>query len=221
MYEFWSKYHQATKIGPKIILRAVNKPSDFFEMPVYMMTLLPFVKRTVTETNCEIQERPHTIASGCEDGTVRLWTMLTGDCVHKLSGNSGAVSALTLTEMYIICMGLDDRLCIWERCKGHILHQMQLVSNFWQSLVFKPSDKIRKMRKRTCEGDNPSPSLAKCVDHKTSKIREIKRGIAFVKEITPFLASTSVWIIRHSHMGQHLALCVWGGCSSGQEEFGV
>ena len=71
---------------------------------------------------------PLAAASGAEDGSVRLWDLLTGSCVHKLAGHSETVTSLTCTKDYIISSGIDDRLCIWERCKGHLLHWIQLVS---------------------------------------------------------------------------------------------
>ena len=76
---------------------------------------------------CPHQVSPYAAASGSEDGTVRLWDMLTGTCIHKLQGHSLAVTALTCTEMYVVSTGLDDRLCIWERCKGHRIHWIQMV----------------------------------------------------------------------------------------------
>jgi len=71
---------------------------------------------------------PLAAASGAEDGSVRLWDLLTGSCVHKLAGHDEAVTSLTCTTDYVISSGLDDRLCVWERCKGHLLHWIQMVS---------------------------------------------------------------------------------------------
>ena len=36
------------------------------------------------------------VASGSEDGSVRIWDVQTGEVLHKLCGHSGAVHALTL-----------------------------------------------------------------------------------------------------------------------------
>ena len=73
------------------------------------------------------QVAPLAAVSGSDDGTVRLWDLLTGSCVHKLKGHSGAVQCLTATSDYVISCSVDDRLCIWERCKGLILHCVNLV----------------------------------------------------------------------------------------------
>ncbi len=86
-------------------------------------------------TNKKIQKPPYVYfqiaplaaASGSEDGTVRLWDLLTGACVHKMQGHKAAVTALTCTNLYVVSAGLDDRLCIYERMKGHQLHWIQMV----------------------------------------------------------------------------------------------
>ncbi len=76
-----------------------------------------------------LQGIPLAAASGSEDGSVRLWDLLTGACVHKLEGHYGMVVSLTCTPMYVVSTGMDDRLCIWERCKGHLLHWIQMVGH--------------------------------------------------------------------------------------------
>ena len=84
------------------------------------------------------QLAPLAAASGSEDGTVRLWDLISGACVHKLEGHDATVVSLTCTTMYVVSTGMDDRLCIWERCKGHLLHWIQMVgaANFF--FLFNP-----------------------------------------------------------------------------------
>ena len=82
----------------------------------------------VTAVLCH-QMTPLAAASGAEDGTVRLWDLLTGACVHKLdSGHHGRVTALTCTLTHVVSAGVDNRLCIWERWNGHLLHWLHMVS---------------------------------------------------------------------------------------------
>ena len=76
-----------------------------------------------------LQMSPLAAASGAEDGSVRLWDLLTGACVHKLdSGHHGRVTALTCTLTHVVSAGLDNRLCIWQRWNGHLLHWLHMVS---------------------------------------------------------------------------------------------
>lgn len=79
--------------------------------------------------------QPLTGASGSEDCTVRLWNITTGGCLHKLEGHKSTVTSLTCTNMYVVSTGLDDRLCIWERIKGHLLHWIQMEPGYCNSVA--------------------------------------------------------------------------------------
>ncbi|XP_074658756.1 sterol regulatory element-binding protein cleavage-activating protein-like [Tubulanus polymorphus] len=83
---------------------------------------------------------PLAAASGCEDGSVRLWDLLTGACVHKLDSHQGAVTAVTCTPMFVISSAQDDRLCIWERCRGTLLHSIRLDPGSCSSLAMLTSN---------------------------------------------------------------------------------
>lgn len=69
---------------------------------------------------------PYAAASGDADGTVRLWDLPTGSCIHKVKGHEGSVVALTCTTKYVISSALDDTLIIWDRSKGNILHSLNM-----------------------------------------------------------------------------------------------
>ncbi|ELU06614.1 hypothetical protein CAPTEDRAFT_96666 [Capitella teleta] len=76
---------------------------------------------------CLDSSHPLAAISGSDDGDVRVWDLLTGACVHKLQGHEvSRVTAVTSTQNYIISTGVDDRLCVWDRCKGHLLHWVQM-----------------------------------------------------------------------------------------------
>ena len=71
---------------------------------------------------------PFYAASGDADGTIRLWDLQAGTCLHKVKGHDGAVVAINSTDKYVLSSGLDDTLCIWDRKRGSILHSLDLVS---------------------------------------------------------------------------------------------
>ncbi|XP_041365861.1 sterol regulatory element-binding protein cleavage-activating protein-like isoform X2 [Gigantopelta aegis] len=69
---------------------------------------------------------PYAAASGSADGSVRLWDLLTGTCVYDFKGHDGSIVTLTATLHYIISLGLDDKICIWERSRGQMLHSLEM-----------------------------------------------------------------------------------------------
>ena len=73
------------------------------------------------------------------DGNVRLWDLMTGNCVHKLEGHVGAVTCLTMTQQHVISAGSDDRLSVWHRLTGEQLHCIQMVREHKQ-IVYKFKD---------------------------------------------------------------------------------
>jgi WD40 repeat protein len=70
---------------------------------------------------------PFNVASGDAEGTTRLWDLHTGTCLHKVKVHEAAVVALTCTAKYVVSSGLDDRLCIWDRKRGTLVHELEMV----------------------------------------------------------------------------------------------
>ena len=66
--------------------------------------------------------------SGSADGSVRLWDLLTGTCVYDFKGHDGSIVSLIATLHYIVSLGLDDKICVWERSRGQLLHSLEMVS---------------------------------------------------------------------------------------------
>ena len=66
-------------------------------------------------------------ASGSQDGSVRLWDMVTGTCVHTLKAHTDAITEISCTALHAISIGLDDKMCIWERSRGQLLHSIEMV----------------------------------------------------------------------------------------------
>ncbi|XP_053374079.1 sterol regulatory element-binding protein cleavage-activating protein-like [Mercenaria mercenaria] len=77
---------------------------------------------------------PYAAVSGSADGTIRLWDLLTGHCVHKVIGHDGTVVGLTCTDSYIISSGLDDKMCVWERKRGHLLYSVEMETSCGSSM---------------------------------------------------------------------------------------
>ncbi|KAL4222496.1 hypothetical protein ACF0H5_018535 [Mactra antiquata] len=77
---------------------------------------------------------PYAAISGSADGTIRLWDILTGHCVHKVIGHEGTVIDVTCTDMYMISSGIDDKMCVWERKRGHLLYSVQMETSCGSSI---------------------------------------------------------------------------------------
>ena len=78
---------------------------------------------------------PYAAVSGSADGSIRLWDLLTGTCVHKVKGHDGTVVSLTCTDVYIISSGLDDKMCVWERKRGHLLYSVDMETSCGSSMA--------------------------------------------------------------------------------------
>lgn len=47
--------------------------------------------------------------------------------MYSTQAHDGPVSGLTYSASYIISVGGDDKICVWERFQGHILNTIHLV----------------------------------------------------------------------------------------------
>ncbi|KAL5006353.1 hypothetical protein ScPMuIL_015159 [Solemya velum] len=75
---------------------------------------------------CLDKYTPYAAASGSADGTIRVWDLLTGTCVHKIVADSDTILKIVCTNNYIISCGMADRLCVWERNRGSLVHSFDL-----------------------------------------------------------------------------------------------
>ena len=66
--------------------------------------------------------------SGSQDGMMCTWDLLTGACVYSIQAHDGSLLNLAYSSNYIISMGSDERLCVWERLQGHLINSIYLVS---------------------------------------------------------------------------------------------
>ena len=74
------------------------------------------------------KEEPSNACSGSQDGMMCTWDLLTGACVYSIQAHDGALLNLAYSTNYILSMGSDERLCVWERLQGHLINSIYLVS---------------------------------------------------------------------------------------------
>eukprot|EP00163_Fabomonas_tropica_P001460 TRINITY_DN11099_c0_g1_i2.p1 TRINITY_DN11099_c0_g1~~TRINITY_DN11099_c0_g1_i2.p1 ORF type:complete len:516 (-),score=52.64 TRINITY_DN11099_c0_g1_i2:6-1553(-) len=64
------------------------------------------------------------IATGCDDGTIRIWDLGFATCIHSLAEHEGVVYCLKLNG-HILCSGSEDEtICIWDYHQGVLLHKL-------------------------------------------------------------------------------------------------
>ena len=74
------------------------------------------------------KEDSSSACSGSQDGLLCTWDLLSGACVYSLQAHDGALLSLAYSSNYIISMGSDERLCVWEKLQGHLINCIILVS---------------------------------------------------------------------------------------------
>jgi len=67
--------------------------------------------------------------SGSTDGMICLWDLLTGACLYSILAHEGPVLSLTHSPSYVISLGSDDKMCVWERLQGHLINSLPLSYN--------------------------------------------------------------------------------------------
>ncbi|KAK3733745.1 hypothetical protein RRG08_026859 [Elysia crispata] len=72
------------------------------------------------------QVAPFAAMSGSVDGSLRLWDLLTGTCIHKFKWHDAPVVSLMASPLYIASIGLDDKMCVYERTKSVLIHTIIL-----------------------------------------------------------------------------------------------
>lgn len=93
-------------------------------------------------------------ASGCQDGFLCVWDLIRGSiesiifsmkiftffeffvgaCVYKIEAHDDSIVALACSPSYVISLGLDERIRVWDRFQGQPL-TMMTVTHVYSSLV--------------------------------------------------------------------------------------
>lgn len=59
------------------------------------------------------------------DGTVRVWNLSTGQCVHTLTGHTSLVGLLGLSPSHLVSAAADSTLRVWDPKTGELRHTLQ------------------------------------------------------------------------------------------------
>ena len=63
--------------------------------------------------------------SGSMDGTVKIWSLNTGQLIHSLSGHTSLVGLLGLSPSYLVSAAADSSLRVWDPDSGELRHTLQ------------------------------------------------------------------------------------------------
>lgn len=66
-----------------------------------------------------------TIITGTDTGTIRVWDVASGLCLHELYRHSKAVKRLELVGNRLISSSIDQTVRIWDLATGDQLHQLE------------------------------------------------------------------------------------------------
>uniref|UniRef100_A0A182P5P6 Sterol regulatory element-binding protein cleavage-activating protein n=1 Tax=Anopheles epiroticus TaxID=199890 RepID=A0A182P5P6_9DIPT len=72
--------------------------------------------------------------SSSQDGLLCVWDLTTGACMYKIQAHDDSIVALVGSPSYVISLGLDERIRVWDRFQGHPLNTIT-VSHAYSALV--------------------------------------------------------------------------------------
>lgn len=50
--------------------------------------------------------------------------------MYSIQAHNGSITSLTYSASYVISLGTDERLCVWERFQGHLLNTIYVSQVF-------------------------------------------------------------------------------------------
>lgn len=56
--------------------------------------------------------------------------------MYSIQAHDGSVQSLAYSASYVLSLGTDDKLCVWERFQGHLLNTISIVGLFHRNYVW-------------------------------------------------------------------------------------
>lgn len=83
--------------------------------------------------------QPDMGGSGSQDGLLCVWDLYTGTCMYSIKAHDGAVSCMTYSPSYVVSLGTDEHIRVWERFKGNLLTTIHISNAYSALLMLTPS----------------------------------------------------------------------------------
>uniref|UniRef100_A0A2M4A5S6 Sterol regulatory element-binding protein cleavage-activating protein n=1 Tax=Anopheles triannulatus TaxID=58253 RepID=A0A2M4A5S6_9DIPT len=77
--------------------------------------------------------------SGSQDGLLCVWELTTGACMYKIQAHDDSIVALSGSPSYVISLGLDERIRVWDRFQGHPLSTITVNHAYSALIMLTPS----------------------------------------------------------------------------------
>jgi WD40 repeat protein len=62
------------------------------------------------------------VVSGSQDGTLKVWRLVTGEELHTLTGHAGPILACAVIADFVVSASQDGTLKVWQLFTGQALH---------------------------------------------------------------------------------------------------
>ncbi len=84
------------------------------------------------------------LASGSDDGTIRLWEVATGNLVRTLSGHTGLVRSVAFSpDGRLLASGSSDQtIRLWEVATGNLVRTLSGHTSWVESVAFSPDGRL-------------------------------------------------------------------------------
>lgn len=81
--------------------------------------------------------------SGSEDGMLYIWDLIAGAGIYKIDAHNGPIVSVVCAPSYIISLGSDGRLCVWERFQLNLLNTIIIAHTYTSLLMLTSSLLVR------------------------------------------------------------------------------
>lgn len=83
--------------------------------------------------------QPGTGGSASQNGDLCVWDLFTGACMYNIQAHDGSISSLVCAPSYVISLGTDLRVCVWERFQGNLLSTINVSNAYSKLCMLTPS----------------------------------------------------------------------------------